>query len=257
MQVEALRQQFKQAYQTLQPQRPLLTPEDRDRFLVPFAQKTLDELEQLLELMPEDCAKNKIILSGHTGCGKSTLLAQLKQNIEVNYRVVFFSIADFVPPSDLSHIVLLFVMILELLRAMRRDSSLAIDPDFQDQMMAWLATSSGINMQQPIGFGNERWEIEKEEWFLEVIIQQIKTIERYFSSRVSELVTPLDRLSEILGQPKSLLVIVDDIDKIDIAVARKLFQDNIKSLFQTCAKAIFTVPITALRDLGIHSEILA
>jgi putative ribosome biogenesis GTPase RsgA len=73
----------------LQPQ-PLLTPEDQDRFLVPFAQDTLEQLDQLLELMPWDTAKNKIVLSGHTGCGKSTLLAELRHKIADRYFVIFF-----------------------------------------------------------------------------------------------------------------------------------------------------------------------
>lgn len=264
MSSEELRQSFRQAFQNLQPQ-PLLTPEDQDKFLVPFAEDTLEKLEGLLELMPPDAPKSKIVLSGHTGCGKSTLLAELKRKIQQQYRVIFFSIADFVPPSDLTHIVLLFVMFLELLRNVRHDPNLELEAEFQEQVLPWLAQVSGLSLQDPIGFETQRREVEKETWFLDAIIDELgnssfrESIEQRFETRVSDLIDRLNSLTaqvnQRLSQPQRLLFIIDDLDKLDLGVARKLFQENIKSFFQTQAPGIFTLPIAALSDMGTNSEI--
>jgi nucleoside-triphosphatase THEP1 len=243
-----------------------MTPKAQEKFLVPFAEEILNTLEQCLDFMPSNAPRNKIVLSGHTGCGKSTLLSELKQKIDDRYFLVFFSIADFVPPFELSHTILLFVMFLQLLRSLRRskNENYKLDSSTEATFLEWLADLSGVSLQKPIGFSNKRREVEKEEWFLDGLIQELKTsgfrdlINTYFNTRISDLTNRLDQLTDhinqaVVGQP--LLFIIDDLDKIDLAVARQLFQENIKSFFQIHAPAIFTIPITALSDIGTNSEI--
>ncbi len=45
-----------------------------------------------------------------------------------------------------------------------------------------------------------------------------------------------------------MLVIIDDLDKLDLAVVRTIFQDNIKALFSPNIRVVFTIPIAVIRE---------
>jgi hypothetical protein len=83
-----------------------------------------------------------------------------------------------------------------------------------------------------------------------VIRQEIK---QEFERKVSELVGKLNEVAAIANgaSNKNILVIIDDIDKLDITVIRDVFINNIKALFLPNFQIIYTLPISALHDKDI------
>lgn len=50
-------------------------------------------------------------------------------------------------------------------------------------------------------------------------------------------------------------MIIDDIDKIDIALAKDIFQAHIKALFQPSFNIVMTIPIAALREVSLMATL--
>lgn len=67
---------FEEAYQNLQFQ-PLITPEDLEKFQVPYREDVTARLKQLVKSCTPH--SNKIIFAGHRGSGKTTLLAEFSR----------------------------------------------------------------------------------------------------------------------------------------------------------------------------------
>ena len=54
---------------------------------------------------------------------------------------------------------------------------------------------------------------------------------------------------------KEIVVIIDDLDKLDLKVVREVFQEQIKALFQPNFQIIFTIPISAFREVSLAATI--
>ena len=51
------------------------------------------------------------------------------------------------------------------------------------------------------------------------------------------------------------MIIIDDLDKLDLAVVRRIYYDHIKTLFKPELKIIFTVPIAAMREIDLRNTL--
>ncbi|MFO5441074.1 MAG: AAA family ATPase, partial [Dolichospermum sp.] len=51
-----------------------------------------------------------------------------------------------------------------------------------------------------------------------------------------------------LACKKEIVVIIDDLDKLDLAAIKSIFQDNIKVLLQPNFCVVYTLPIATIRD---------
>ncbi len=244
-----LLESFQQAYRNLQ-LIPLLGAGELDRFGVDYGREIMDELEQLVEDSP--LGNDKIIFIGHRGCGKSTLLAQFSRQLQDSYFVVLFDITDLIEMPDVNHINILFAIAVRLLEeAQQRD--VTIEKATKDALYDWLATRTHIEtkeIKKEFGFGAN---------FLKIIADKLKTdattrekIKREFSPKVSELIARIDEIATVVqgGSGKKILVIIDGLDKLDLAVVRDIYTAHIKALFQPNVRMIFTAPISAWREIS-------
>ena len=92
---------------------------------------------------------------------------------------------------------------------------------------------------------------ELDTYYVERPMSQLNEMRVYVERRLSEL---LDRMNEVLDDitrnaRRRILIIVEDIDKLDLATARELFQDHAISLTTPRAHIIYTFPI-ALRNMN-------
>ncbi|PZO50260.1 MAG: KAP family P-loop domain protein, partial [Phormidesmis priestleyi] len=125
--------QFAKAYRNLD-LLPLDTADKIERFRVPYAQRTLLELEEAV-LAPVD--NSKTIFTGHRGCGKSTLLAQLAMQMrEQNLFVAGFSIANMVEMSDVNHINILYSIGLQLMDK-AEELNVPIEESVKNSLIQW------------------------------------------------------------------------------------------------------------------------
>ena len=152
------REAFKNAFQNLQ-MMPLVTSESLDRFRVDYGEEILEELTQLVE----DCSPNdnKVIFTGHRGSGKSTLLGQFCRQMQNDYFVVFFSIADWIEMSDVNHVTVLFAMAVKLMEE-AETQGVKISRRTKEAFHLWFskhtktesfATDTGIEIETVSGSG--------------------------------------------------------------------------------------------------------
>ncbi len=250
----SLLESFRQAYRNLQLS-SLLKEEELAKFRVDYGQRVIAELEQAVK----DCSSenNKIIFTGHRGCGKSTLLAELTRKLQEQYFVVFFSIADAIERSDINHINILFSIAVQMMDKAAAEK-VKINPGIKDSVYQWLATRTRTETTQEGG------EMSLGLNFLEFVKTQLKVnatvrdeLKQEFQPKISELINKVNEIADLIrdATDKEILIIIDDLDKIDLDVVRKIYYDHIKTLFKPQLRIIFTVPIAAMREIDLRSTL--
>lgn len=233
---------------------PLLEPEAIEKFRVNYGLRTLARLQDEV-LASED--NGKIIFTGHRGCGKSTLLGQLPRLMrDENLFVSFFSIADMVEMSDVNHINILYSIALKLLSqstkqripipestitALRNWFTQTKSRTYTDELNQ--ALSAGIDL-----FNFFTGKLQKEQKFREEIKE---TYER----SVTDLSKQIDLIAAAIfsATKRKVLVIIDDLDKLDLPVVKSIFQENVNALFSPNIRVVFTIPISVIREPQIYT----
>jgi len=244
---------FREAYGNLKLQ-PLLEQKDLDRFRVDYGREVIANLEQLVEDSPD--GDDKIIFTGHRGCGKSTLLAELRQRFNQRYFVVFFSIADTIEMSDVNHINILFAIAVNLMFEAEKNQ-IAIPLSSKEAFYKWFATRTRIESEE-IG-AQASWELPPFPGMdlLKLIKLKLQAeskvreeLKQQFQRQVSDLIARINEIAASIyaATRQDILVIIDDLDKLDLAVAREIYQDNIKALLKPNFRIILTIPVSALRE---------
>ncbi|WP_414548239.1 ATP-binding protein [Anabaena sp. CCY 0017] len=241
---------FQEAYRNLE-LLPLSQEKDLRDFRVDYGGNTIDELEQLVEDSPS--SDGKIIFTGHRGCGKSTLLAEFSRNIHDRYFVVFFSIAETIEMSDVNHINILFAIGLNLmLEAEARQVN--IPQSTKDALENWFTTRTRTEAN------SIQAEATSDNSILKVLSTKLKVdstiryeIKQEFERKISELVAQLNIIAASIqaAYKKDVLVIIDDLDKLDLSVVNHIYKDNIKALCLPGFRIIYTIPIAALRETAL------
>lgn len=249
--------QFRDAYRNLD-LLPLIEPLDLERFWVPYGEASIAELQQLVE---DDYTRSgKTIFSGHRGCGKSTLLSEFGRRCrEGNFFVVFFSIADLFESSDVTHTNILYSIAVNLV-AEATQNEVTLPKSLTEPLFKWSAKRTRTETDTPVsaelsgGFDFK---------FIKGILKTESTvrdeIRQEFEPRISDLV---NRLNLLVAQIQSLtkkevVVMIDDLDKLDLGDVDKIFKNHIKALFQPAFRIIYTIPIASLRDAVLQSTLVS
>jgi nucleoside-triphosphatase THEP1 len=245
---------FQTAYRNLE-LLPLSQEKELKQFRVEYGGDTIAELEQLVEDSPS--SDGKIIFTGHRGCGKSTLLAEFSRNIHDRYFVVFFSIAETIEMSDVNHINILFAIGLNLmLEAEARQVN--IPQSTKTALEKWFATRTRTEAK------SIQTEVSNENSIFKSISTKLKVdstiryeIKQEFERKISELVAQLNIIAATIqaAYKKDVLVIIDDLDKLDLSVVNTIYKDNIKALCLPGFRIIYTIPIAALRETALKPTI--
>jgi AAA ATPase domain len=259
---------FREAGRNLQLD-PLVTQKDLARLGVEYQVELIDELEQAIE----DCGEqdNKFIFTGHRGCGKSTLLAELGFRLTETQRyfVVMFSISDTIERSAVDHVNILFSMALQLLEVAER-RSVKLKPGIKKEFYRWLGkhtqteskeveseieASAEATAKGGIPVILEFLAKVKSKLKINSVVRQEISIE--FARRTSDLVAQINQLQAYIENAtgQTVLVIIDDLDKLDLSVTETIFSKNIQSLLDPNCRILYTVPIATLREVAIKTNI--
>ncbi|HEY9299243.1 MAG TPA: P-loop NTPase fold protein [Phormidium sp.] len=256
---------FQKAFQNL-PLLPLITREQLNKFHVEYGTEILEELDHLVE----DCSpdNNKIIFTGHRGSGKSTLLGQFCQNTQNRYFVVFFSISDVIEMSDVNHVNILFAMAVKLMEA-AEERHIRIGSKTKKAFYQWFSkhtrtegssVDSSIEIETSGEAGVNALFVKllaklKATLKTNSVIREEITIE--FSRRISDLVDRINDIASAIqaGCGKEIMVVIDDLDKLDLEIVDRVYRNNISALFQPQFRIIYTIPMAATRDLSLRGII--
>ncbi|WP_103127048.1 AAA family ATPase, partial [Nostoc cycadae] len=75
-------------------------------------------------------------------------------------------------------------------------------------------------------------------------------ITQEFERKISDLVEQINIIAALIQTvtKKEVIVIIDDIDKLDLGRVKDIYGDNIKALFQPNFRIIYTIPISIMCD---------
>jgi hypothetical protein len=246
---DALLAKFQQAYRDLD-LFPLVEPDTIARFRVDYGLEVMIRLRQEIKASE---ANGKFVFAGHRGCGKSTLLKRLALDMAANHdqAVVFFSIADLIELSDITHTNILYAIALMLLDYADQ-AKVKIAKDIRETILGWNDTvKTQVTTQGhggSLGVGGNWLQIfqaslQKERSFRE-------ELEKTFSKKISDLVGQCDRIVAAIqiATQQHVLVIIDDLDKLDLPLVEQIYRQNIKSLFSPQFRIVFTIPVSAVQE---------
>ncbi len=236
---------------------PLRSPEELKKFRVEYGANVLAELEQLIE--DDDSRDRKTIFAGHRGCGKSTLLAEFGRKCERgNFFVVVFSIANTIEMSDVNHINILFAIAVNLM-AKAEQESVKIPASLRQAFIDWFAQKTQT-IETKLGTGAEvgfnLFSIIQNKLKAEATVRN--ELKREFERKVSELVGQINAIAAAIenATDKQVLVIIDDLDKLDLATVREVYREHIKALFLPGFRIIYTTPVASLRDAALRAMLI-
>ncbi|MFM6321112.1 MAG: ATP-binding protein [Microcystis panniformis] len=246
-------QAFQTAFRNLQLQ-PLIT-EESIGFRVPYGDNLIDELEQ--RVLDSDGNTNQLVFAGHRGCGKSTLLAEFARQFDDNYLTIFFSISDLIETTAINHINILFAIAVQIMDK-AEEQKIQIDHDKKQKLFNWFKERTEveeIKTGAELEAGFDFWGFLKSKLKAEASIREV--IETKFKRDFRDLIDTLNLIAtEVsLTCKKQILVIIDDLDKLDLATIKTIFLDNIKALLQPSFFVIYTIPIATIRDGVLRKHI--
>lgn len=249
-----LLESFRTAYANME-LLPLITPKEVANFHVAYGTEVLENLEQLVEDDPS--GSGKIIFSGHRGCGKSTLLAEFCRQMDDRYFTVFFSISDLIEMSDVNHINILFAIAVQLMDAAEKQQ-IPIKKSTKESFYNWFATKTKTKIDEVGASGSVGFDLFKMiQGKLKADATIREEIKQEFIRKVSDLVATINEIAAVVedGAKKPIMVVIDDLDKLDLGVVRQIYQEHIKALFLPNFRMILTTPISALRDVSLAATV--
>lgn len=248
---------FQEAYRNLD-LLPLLDQRELERFRVSYGEEVLEELQQLIE--DDDTRSGKTLFSGHRGCGKSTLLAEFGRRCQKSgFFVVFFSIADLFESPDVSHTNILYAVAVSLITEAEREG-VEIKPSLKDPLFRWFATRTRIESSTPVSAGlSGGFDFKFIKGILKTEASVREEIKHEFEQKISELVARINIIAAEIqaATKKQVLVIIDDLDKLDLGDVEKIFKNHIKALFQPAFRIIYTIPVSSLRDASLRAVLVS
>ena len=188
------------------------------------------------------------------------MLAELKRKLDDRYFVTFFSISDLIEMSDINHINILFAIAVNLM-AEAETQSIKIKSSIKQRFYNWFAEHTRTSIDEFKAEVETGFNFSALLVWIKGVLKTNSTIRDEikikFERRISDLVSNIEQIAAVIKteSSKPILVIIDDIDKIDVALARDIFQAHIKALFQPSFNIIMTIPIAALREVSLMATL--
>jgi hypothetical protein len=143
---------------------------------------------------------------------------------------LFFSIADMVEMSDVNHVNILYAIALMLMSEATK-LKVPILEQTKLTLLNWFIEtktktySDQLKQEMAIGVDLFKWitgKLQKEDTFRE-------EIKLTYERRVSDLSATIDRIAAAIqtATGKEVLVIIDDLDKLDLSLVESIYRDNI------------------------------
>lgn len=173
--------------------------------------------------------------------------------------MVLFSIANTIEMSDVNHINILFAIAVNLM-AKAEEEAVKISPSLRQSLLDWFATktqtvATGVNIEGEAGF--KLFSLIQNKLKAEASVRN--ELKREFERKVSELVAQINAIAAAVENAtgKQILVIIDDLDKLDLATVREVYREHIKALFLPGFRIIYTTPIASLRDGPLRATMIS
>lgn len=219
-------------------------------FHVEREDKPLDRLKRAL--MRKHRQSPKYFFSGHRGCGKSTELNRLAADDEIKERffVVKYSVKEVCDVNNLDYVDILFSIGAQLY-IHYIDAGKKLRPELIKELDGW--KNSIIEKEETVSTSAEA-SIENgiRAFFISILAKiQVEgttkqTIRQKIEPKLTELIDKINMIiADIEGKEnKKVLVLIDDLDKPNLAQAINIFYNNYTAITQPSCFIVYTVPIS-------------
>ncbi|QTA82798.1 p-loop domain-containing protein [Desulfonema limicola] len=221
---------------------------------------------------PEGCLK--LLVSGHKGSGKSTELIRLQKDIEKDFVVLNFSVFEELDIFNINYMELFIVTMEKLFNYVQGEEKINIDKKYLEDIQNWMKSGEireinrnymGLDLDTEMQAGADIP-------FLAKFFAKFKASAKSSSSMEKTLINSIEpKLSELISlcnkfiaeirlnlpkvNKKGLVIIIEDMDKIDLLRGEKIFYDHSAQLKQLNCHCIFTFPIALLYNIKFKSVI--
>jgi len=224
-----------------------------------------------LRLENKPTGSQQMLYYGPRGCGKSTELIKLQNDIEDDFLVVSFSVRKELDLVFLNYTELFILCIEKLLKTVE-DYYIELNEDVVKQVSDWAQTEE---IKKTWDFvGKAEAEANAEAGFSIPFLTKFfarlrassslsynnrKTITEEVEKKLSDLISNSNLiLNDVKAalprlKKKGLLIIIEDLDKVQIDTAKKLFVDYGSVLTQLKTNVIFTFPIALRYNLAFNA----
>ena len=221
-------------------------------------------------IMDEPMGRQHILLSGYRGCGKTTELNFLSKELDNDILILNFSISEELDPVTITHIDLYIVLLVKLLK-IAEERNVDIDGALLKSVEMWTnveALKETITLQ-----GNASLEVGAEgSTGIQAILKKVlrikgvvkaggeykKEVTKKIEPTLTELIFNCNALIEDIRKRlwhdgkgiKGMLIVIEDLDKLDLPIAESLFYNYSSQITQINTNVILTLPIS----LRYHSN---
>jgi energy-coupling factor transporter ATP-binding protein EcfA2 len=179
----------------------------------------------------------KMLVIGHRGCGKSTIFNMVAEDLRDKYHVVAFSAADVINMMDVEVVDILLGTYLQVLESvdLKKDSKFSerLLKPFKALMEFFSKDIKEMNILEIISV---KFQVEPEsrDTIRQGLRHQMDTLQKNLSNACDEI----HKATE-----KNVLVIIDDLDKLETKFAERIFYANSDLLILPQAKIVYTFPL--------------
>jgi hypothetical protein len=256
---------LKEAQNRFDPERPLESVEELEAFFVERQQSPIARMRLLLE---DSERPQKILFTGHRGSGKSTELAKLADDLREEFLTISFSIKERVlsindvEPADVMLSLGLALTEYATEERINLDANtyrhvLNFTREIIEEVEQEAAVQQSAEVESDVGLRSRLGSLVGR--FQQRLTTE-ETTRRKVRQKLKVRLTDLSRNIEILareievydGRPP--LLVLMDLDKTSLDVARRLFHDNSQPLRMPEVNVIYTFPI-ALRRASLFGQV--
>lgn len=218
-----------------------------------FVQRPQSPLKEILVLLQNATMPQRLLFTGHRGAGKSSELAMLASQLEDRFFIVTFSIKEVADLADLTYVDVVLALAAEVFRQ-ASEKGVKVKKALLKDIQRWFAEEvleevSATEKEGEAGAAFAPFML-KLEGRIRTEASTRTSVRLRVEHRLSDLVEKLNLMIEevkrVTEQP--VLVILEDLDKVDLARAKDLFCGHAASLTAPSCSIIYTFPIALRRD---------
>jgi hypothetical protein len=245
---------------------------DKGRGLTP-----LKKMKRLFERNPS--GSYKFLFAGYKGCGKSTELIRMQRDLQEDFAILNFSVREELDILNLNYIELFIAIMKRLFQFVKEEEKIKIPRDYIDNVTNWInsneiveikdkymeiGTESGAGVKIGINFlanffakftASAKASSSLKEILKKTVEPKLSELIFHCNALINEIKNKLDKIGK-----KGLIIIIEDMDKVDLARGEDIFYVHSAQLTQLNCHTIFTFPIalkyyhrfTAIRNNYTH-----
>jgi len=237
-------------YHLFNPDEVLLNNE-LEKYYVEIDQNEINikDLQIRLELGLVTREPIKLLFTGHLGSGKTTALNRLVSNLDDGFFIVHYNVFDLLDYNDVYYSDVLFSILTKMLEKAENDK-IGLGQTLLNRVNNWGSSIIKSEIREESVGGGVGLKISILN-LLEILGRMKsenstkKEVRKEIEPRVSELISIInDTVSEIEKTDEQVLIIIDNLEKIDPTKALDLFYNHGTQLTQPLCKIIYTFPIS-------------